>query len=161
MKNNDLSIMIGDVKLNIRVGVILEYNKKILIEKNKEFDYCVLPGGRIHTLESTEEALIREVKEELGIEIKENEIRYLVGSTSSNIKGNIVNNHFNECYIITKQVKIEDINLQKEEVEEIRWFTKQEILERINNNFDGITDKTGCWNFLKKYYEIKAFKNEK
>ena len=74
---------------------------------------------------------------------------------------NIVNNHFNECYIITKQVKIEDINLQKEEVEEIRWFTKQEILKRINNNFDGITDKTGTWNFLKKYYETKVFKNEK
>ena len=75
MKNNDLSIMIGDVKLNIRVGVILEYNKKILIEKNKEFDYCVLPGGRIHTLESTEEALIREVKEELGIDISEKNIK--------------------------------------------------------------------------------------
>lgn len=27
--------------------------------------------------------------------------------------------------------------------------------------FDGITDKTGCWNFLKKYYEIKEFNNEK
>jgi len=93
----------------------------------------------------------------LGIDINENEIKYLVGSISTNVKGNIVNNHFNECYIITKQVDIKDIRLQKEEVEEIRWFSKQEILERINNNFDGITYKTGPWNFLKKYYETKVF----
>lgn len=148
-------------------GFIFNEQGEVLLQKRSKTKklwpglWDVTAGGHVLAGEFGEQALIREVKEELGIEIKENEIRYLVGSTSSNIKGNIVNNHFNECYIITKQVKIEDVNLQKEEVEEIRWFTKQEILERINNNFDGITDKTGCWNFLKKYYEIKAFKNEK
>ena len=73
----------------------------------------------------------------------------------------MINNHFNECYIITKQVETSEIKLQKEEVEKIKWFSKQEILERINNNFAGITDKTGPWNFLKKYYETKVFKDEK
>ena len=117
----------------------------------------VTVGGHVDAGEFGRQALIREVKEELGIDIKENEIKYLVGSISTNVKGNIINNHFNECYIITKQVDIKDIKLQKEEVEEIRWFSKQEILERINNNFDEITDKTGPWNFLKKYYETKVF----
>ena len=117
-------------------------------------------GGHVLAGEFGEQALIREVKEELGIEVKENEIKYLVGSISSNVKGNIINNHFNECYIITKQVEINEIELQNEEVEEIKWFSKQEILKRINNNFEGITDKTGPWNFLKKYYETKVFKNE-
>lgn len=101
-----------------------------------------------------EKALIREIKEEIGIEVSKNEIRYLVGSSSTKVKGNIINNHFNECYIITKNIDIADVKLQEEEVSAVKWFTKQEILDRINNNFDGITKKIGPWNFLKKYFEV-------
>lgn len=144
-------------------GFIFNEQGEVLLQKRSQTKklwpglWDITAGGHVLVGEFGEQALIREVKEELGIEIKENEIKYLVGSTSTNVKGNIINNHFNECYIITKQVDINEIKLQKEEVEEIRWFSKEEILERINNNFDGITDKTGPWNFLKKYYEIKVF----
>ena len=69
MNAKDLSVMIENVKLNIRVGVILEYNNKILVEKNKKVDFGVITGGRIRTLESGPVALIREVKEELNIDI--------------------------------------------------------------------------------------------
>lgn len=55
---------------------------------------------------------------------------------------------------ITKDIDISQIKLQKEEVSDIKWFTKKEILDRINNNYKGITEKTGPWNFLKKYYEM-------
>ena len=117
-------------------------------------------GGHVLAGEFGEQALIREVKEELGIEVKENEVRFLACSTSTNLKGNIINNHYGECFIITKQIDIEQVKLQKDEVEEVKWFTKQEIIERINNNYDGITDKVGIWGFLKKYYENKVFKDE-
>ena len=65
----------------------------------------------------------------------------------------MIDNHFNECYIITKNIDISQIKLQEEEVSDIEWFAKEEILDRINNNYEGITGKTGPWNFLKKYYE--------
>ena len=45
------------------------------------------------------------------------------------------------------------VKLQEEEVAEIKFFTKEEVLERINNNYDGLTDKTGPWNFLLKILE--------
>ena len=61
-----------------------------------------------------------------------------------------------KCYIVTKNIDISKIELQKEEVSDIKWFSKEEIINRINNNFDGITNKTGPWNFLKKYYELKV-----
>ena len=61
--------MIDDVKLNIRVGAILEYNNKVLVEKNKSVDFCVIPGGRIRTLENGKEALIREISEELKVDL--------------------------------------------------------------------------------------------
>lgn len=113
----------------------------------------ITAGGHVLSGEFGMQALIREVKEELGLDIKEDEIKYLVGSTSSNIKGKIKNNHFNECYIVTKNIDISQLKLQEEEVSDVKWFTKQEILERIENNFEELTEKTGPWNFLKRYYE--------
>ena len=110
-------------------------------------------GGHVDSGEFGRQALIREVKEELGLEISDDDIKYLLGSTSINEQGNIVNKHFNECYVITKNIDISEIVLQKEEVEEVKFFSKDELLKRIDNNYEGLTDKTGPWNFLKVILE--------
>lgn len=142
------------------------FNKKgdVLLQKrskNKKLWpnlWDITVGGHVLAGEFGSQALIREIKEELGIEVLENEIKYLVGSTSTNIQDNIINNHFNECYIITKDIDISKVKLQDEEVSDIKWFSKEDILNRINNNFYEITTKTGPWNFLEKYYEFKMEK---
>lgn len=139
---------------------IFNKNGDVLLQKrsaNKKLWpnlWDITAGGHVLAGEFGYQALIREMKEELGVDVSKDEIMYLVGSTSTNVKGDIINNHFNECYIVTKDIDISKIKLQEEEVSDIKWFSKQEILERINNNYDGITDKTGPWNFLKRYYEV-------
>jgi isopentenyl-diphosphate delta-isomerase type 1 len=110
----------------------------------------VTVGGHVDSGEFGRQALIRETKEELGIEINDNDIKYLVGSTSINKQGDIINKHYNECYLITKNIDISEIKIQKEEVSEVRYFSKYELLRRISNNYEGLTEKTGPWNFLKK-----------
>lgn len=110
-------------------------------------------GGHVDSGEFGRQALIREAKEELGLEISDDDIKYLLGSTSINEQGNIVNKHFNECYVITKNIDISEIVLQKEEVAEVKYFSKDELLKRIDNNYEGLTDKTGPWNFLKVILE--------
>ena len=140
-------------------GFIFNNKGDVLLQKrsaNKKLWpnlWDVTAGGHVLAGEFGSQALIREIREELGIDVTEEEVKYLVGSTSINIKGNIINKHFNECYIVTKDIDISKIILQEEEVSDIKWFKKEEILNKINNNFDGITDKTGPWNFLKRYYE--------
>ena len=63
----DITVMIGEVKFNFRVGLIIEKEDKILIEINPDFDFVCIPGGRVKTLENSKDALIREMKEEMGI----------------------------------------------------------------------------------------------
>jgi len=70
----DISIMIDDVKFNYRVGVLIENTDEILVECCPEFDFVVLPGGRVKTLENSIEALQREIKEEMGVKIEEKEL---------------------------------------------------------------------------------------
>ena len=117
-------------------------------------NFLALPAGHIDEGENAYDAVIREAKEELGIDISDNDIKYLVGSTSINKQGDIINKHFNECYIITKSINISDIKIQEEEVSEVKFFSKDEVLKRISNNYEGLTVKTGVWNFLQKILEI-------
>ena len=151
MNNLDLSTMIGDVKLNIRVGAILEYNEKILIEKNKALDYCVLPGGRIHTLESTEEALIRELKEELGIDISKEKITMFSIIENFFVKEN---KKYHELYYLYKVELDKNYNIKDgfENIDnndsDFYWYTREEFQD--NNILPSI---------LKDIIDNKEFKN--
>ena len=93
------------------------------------------------------------MKEELGIDLEKNDTTFIGSSISTNVKGDIENNHFNEFYIVNKDVDETNLKLNPEEVSKVKWMNKEEIIERINNNKDGITDKEGCWEYLVKYYE--------
>lgn len=80
-----ISCEIEGKKFNFRVGAILESidKKKILIHRLSHFDFWLLPGGRVEIMENTKEAVIREIKEELGITC---EIDKLVAITESFFK---------------------------------------------------------------------------
>ena len=138
---------------------IIDDKGNILLQKrsaNKKLwpnMWDVTVGGHVNSGEFGRQALIRETKEELGIEIGDNDIKYLIGSTSINKQGDVINKHYNECYLITKNINISEIKIQKEEVSEVKYFSKDELLKRISNNYDGLTDKTGPWNFLEKILE--------
>lgn len=113
----------------------------------------ITAGGHVLAGEFGFQAIIRECKEELGIELSKNDITFIGATTSTNIKGDIINNHFNEYYIANKEIDETTLQLQEEEVSEVKWINKEEIIDRIKNNYNGITDKEGCWEYLMKYYE--------
>ena len=71
----DLSIMIDNVKFNYRAGLLIEKGNKVLVECNPAIDFVTLPGGRVQTLESSMDALKREIKEEMNIELDSERIK--------------------------------------------------------------------------------------
>ena len=113
----------------------------------------VTAGGHVSSGEFGFQAIIRECKEELGIELNKNDLTFIGSTKSTNIQGDIINNHFNEIYIANKEIDETKLKLQEEEVSEVRWVDKDEIIRRIRDNYNGITDKEGCWEYLIKYYE--------
>ena len=52
-----------------RVAGVAIYNNKLLVHKGVLDDFWSLPGGRCEMLEISKKTLIREMKEEIGIEI--------------------------------------------------------------------------------------------
>ena len=71
----DLSVMIDNVKFNYHAGLLIEKGNKVLVECNPAIDFVTLPGGRVQTLESSMDALKREIKEEMNIELDSERIK--------------------------------------------------------------------------------------
>lgn len=65
----DLTIDVDSYKLNVRAGVVITHNNKILVHKNINSNHYALLGGRVVIGESSDETVKREVEEELGKEI--------------------------------------------------------------------------------------------
>lgn len=144
--------------INSKNQVLLQ--KRSVTKKLWPNMWDITAGGHVFAGEFGFEAVIRELKEELGIEVNKNDLTFIGSSISSNIKEYIINNHFNEYYIVHKDIDKSDVTLQEEEVSEVEWMNKEEIIKRVKDNYNGITDKEGCWEYLVKYYEwLEKFDN--
>ncbi|MGN1330259.1 MAG: NUDIX domain-containing protein [Clostridia bacterium] len=140
-------------------GFIINDKKQVLLQKRSEKKkmwpnmWDITFGGHVLAGEFGFEAITRECKEELGLDIDKKDLVFIGSSISTNIKGDIINRHFNEYYIANKNIDEKLLKLQPDEVSEVKWIDKEEIIKRIEKNYDGITDKEGCWKYLIKYYE--------
>lgn len=65
----DITINVEDYLLNVRASGIIIHDNKILLHKNINEEHYALIGGRVALGESSEEALKREVMEEMGKEV--------------------------------------------------------------------------------------------
>jgi len=138
---------------------IINSRKQVLLQRRSATKklwpnmWDITAGGHVLAGEFGFQSIIRECKEELGIDLNKEDITFIGTSISTNIKSNIINNHFNEYYIVNKEIDETKLQLQKEEVSEVKWIEKDEIIKKIKDNYNGITDKEGCWEYLIKYYE--------
>ena len=69
-KNMDITFQTDSRIFNYRVCAVIVYESRILAMHDQRSPYFYLPGGRVTVGESAEEAVIREVREELHITAK-------------------------------------------------------------------------------------------
>ena len=114
---------------NIMQSYILIQNKnKYLLEQTtqRNNNKWAIPGGHLLTGETPEKGLERELNEELGIK----KIQYKKLDT---IKFPYNSYIFNVFYSETIR-DIDSLTLQQNEVIQVKWYSKEEILELINSD---------------------------
>ncbi len=119
----DLTFQTKEGKFNYRVGAIIINNGNILLVKNPKSTYFYSVGGRVHFNETCEEAVRREVKEELGINM---EIDRPVFFHEQFFDEKDTKEHFHEIsiyYLMKMTENIEDIICDS--------FTENEIKEAL------------------------------
>jgi len=142
------------------VFIVSTDNQRILLQQRAAGKklwpnlWDVTSGGHVLASELGYQGVIRETKEELGIDITKDDLEYIGTTVSENQERDIINRHFNEIYIVHSDVDIANIALQEEEVQDIRWFERDELLRRIENGLEGLTGKDSAWHYLFKYFEF-------
>jgi len=70
----------GDRRFNLRaVAVILDKEqRRVVIHRASHEDFWALPGGRVELGESAAEALVREMREEMGVEVEVGRLLWVV-----------------------------------------------------------------------------------
>ena len=66
----DITIDVKDYKLNVRSAGVIIHNGKSLLHRNVNSGHYALIGGRVEIGESSTDTIKREIKEELGKDIK-------------------------------------------------------------------------------------------
>lgn len=127
----DIRYKENNYQFHYRTSAII-YNKdktKILLFKSSNRDFYMLPGGKVNELESSEDALKREVQEETGLEI------------------NIIDfKCFSECVVTDKEMTYQQV----EAIYEASYN------DEINNDeFNGLE---GNW-ILFKWFDINNLDN--
>lgn len=90
----DLTLKTEMGLFNHRVAAVIVHNNKLLTQKNVQTNEYYLPGGRINYGESSEDAVIREMQEELGITV--NDYRTL---------------WINECFFVDSGTRFHEVGI--------------------------------------------------
>ena len=116
----------------ILVELVLIQNSKgeILIQKRsiqKGGEYA-LTSGHAKAGETPIQGIISEIKEELGLDVSHKELSLIHSERSDSEK------RFYDLFYLKKDYKISEMNLQKEEVEEVIWLQEKDVRTLCSNN---------------------------
>ena len=111
------------------VAIVFTFEDKILFAvRNIDPDKgkLDLPGGFIDPNETAEEAACREIKEELGISISSQNLKYITTSPNNYLYKNVpyrTMDIFYECVLPSETIKIK----AEDEIQELIWVKRSEI----------------------------------
>lgn len=113
------------------VAAIIEYpNSEILLVKRGTvvfLGYWALPGGKVDAGETVEQAVVREVREETGLNVEI--VRKIGEYHESGVQDEIEYDYYPTCFLV-KRVHGK-IRRQEGEIERIKFFDLKEIPERL------------------------------
>lgn len=120
----------GDYHMVVHI-CIFNLKSEMLIQQRQPFKegwpnmWDITVGGSAIKGDTSQMAAERELMEELGIKISLQNIRpYLTIN---------FDNGFDDIYLIQKDIDIADLTLQYEEVQRVKWASKEEIFSMIDS----------------------------
>ena len=117
-------------------GIIMNSKNEILISQRAEHKTFPLKwecnGGSILAGETSLEGIVRELKEELGLEFTKKEAIFLKEVRDGNVLSPR-NSYFKDLWLFRKDVKIEDVKFNDNEAISAKWVSIDEFMKMYND----------------------------
>lgn len=99
--------------------------QKRSIQKNGKYGF---PSGHLETGESSLQGMIRELNEEMGIDVQPMELELMDFGRNDEAQ------YFYSIYYLRKEYNLKDLILQQDEVDFVEWDSLEQIQELVDNN---------------------------
>lgn len=121
----------GEYHIVVHILIMNSKNEMLIQKRTLTKDkwpgyWDISVGGSIVAGEDSRIGAIREAKEEIGYDVNLENIRPAI--TFNFERG------FDDYYIILDEPDIAKLKLQEEEVDEVKWASREEVIEMIKNN---------------------------
>ncbi|MFH1193256.1 MAG: NUDIX domain-containing protein [Candidatus Jorgensenbacteria bacterium] len=122
----------GDWHRAVHVWVVNGRGEVLIQKRSAAIDlfqnlWDISLAGHVRTGERSADAVRRELKEELGITTEERELQFVATLPSQLKDGALCDNQFSDVYLLRRDVDLEELKKQKEEVAEIALMPLQEL----------------------------------
>ena len=116
-------------------GNVLMQQRSIKKKTNPE-KWDISVAGHVSSGQTSIQAAIREIKEEVGIDINEKELKFICTYKSGGkLFDNYTANHINDFYIVKRdKIDLDKIQMQEDEVQDIKLCNKKKVQDIINSN---------------------------
>ena len=141
----------------IVVIAIIDKEGHILMQqraKDKETNpgkWDVSVAGHVSAGQTSIEAAIREVKEEIGIDLEEKDLQYMLTyQTGRKVKDYFYANHIFDFYLVkTEVIDVSKIKIQESEVEQVKLCNIEEVENMLSKNV--VVERKPVYEVLIKY----------
>lgn len=130
----------GDFHRTAHIWIINDKNELLLQKRSaskKSHPNCwdISGAGHIRAGESITEGAIRELKEELGVEVTEKDLNYIATIKSTK---NPKNMEFGYVYLLRSNKKIEEYVFEDDEVSEVKYIYYEELEKMVEEKAEGL-----------------------
>lgn len=138
----------GEYIISVQCWIVNLQGKILLTQRslNKSHGGMWEPtGGLVQSGESSKEGIKRELREEIGLDIDDENIKLI----KEIVEEDDDLNFFRDIYLIKQNIKLNNLSFKDNEVMNVKYVSLEEFSNMINNNesFDWL-------NYFKELYEI-------
>lgn len=109
--------------------------RRALVKESFPGLWDISAAGHISAGDTSIKAAVRELKEELGIDARENEFRFVftIKGLYENHAAGFYDHELSDVYLLTKEITPADCKLAPEETMAVQWYTLQDLKMALEN----------------------------
>ena len=139
----------GDWHREVHIWIVNDKNEVLLQKRAPNKDHCpnmwdISVGGHIGAGDESIASAIRETKEEIGVDITADQLQFLGTLRGTNSFGPVINNKFDDVYLMRLNIDIDKIVFLENEISEVCWMPVSELKDMVARRDPMLTMLYSC-----------------